>query len=115
MTKNDISDGEQDYEDGNSSVVVSDESDRNGDATGRAISIFIGNLGDTTGPVEIKNLFESYGVTVGHVDMKICFAFVHCPWMENISEKVEKMQGCLFERRYLYNHVIISIYHAMFP
>ena len=99
MTTNDLSDEESD----SISVIVSDECDRNGDIPEdgtKVVSIFVGNLGERTGPCEIKNLFESFGVVVDHIDMKVCFAFVHCPWVSNLADLVLKMQGCLFEHRY---------------
>lgn len=103
MTRNDISEGENDEESDSVSAVVSDESDRHGDTQddgSRIVSIFVGNLADRTGPGDIKNLFESFGIAVDHIDMKVCFAFAHCPWVPNLPEVVNSMQGSLFEHRY---------------
>ena len=82
------------------SAEVSEESERNGEENHRVVSIFVGNLSDGTGPPDIKELFESYGITVDHVDMKVCFAFVHCVWVNNLPEIVSNMQGSLFRNRY---------------
>ena len=103
MLEAEISDDEKEEDLYSPSAEVSDESDRNGDTTDQSqkiVSIFVGNLGDTTGPPDIKELFESHGITVDHVDMKICFAFVHCLWVSNLPEIVNSMQGSLFRNRY---------------
>lgn len=104
-----MSDDDKEEELYSPSAEVSDESG-NGDATEqnqKFVSIFVGNLGETTGPPDIKELFESYGITVDHVDMKICFAFVHCLWVTNLQEIVTRMQGSLFRNRCL--HVIYAL------
>ena len=98
-----ISEDDKEQELNSPSAEVSEESERNGDqieGKQRVVSIFVGNLSDGTGPTDIKDLFESYGITVDHVDMKICFAFVHCVWVSNLPEIVDNMQGALFRNRY---------------
>ena len=104
-----MSDDDKEEELYSPSAEVSDESG-NGDVTEqnqKYVSIFVGNLGEATGPPDIKELFESYGITVDHVDMKICFAFVHCLWVTNLQEIVTRMQGSLFRNRCL--HVIYAL------
>lgn len=98
-----ISEDDKEQELNSPSAEVSEESERNGDqieGKQRVVSIFIGNLSDGTGPTDIKDLFESYGITVDHVDMKVCFAFVHCVWVSNLPEIVDNMQGAFFRNRY---------------
>lgn len=103
MHEAEISESDKEEELNSPSAEVSEDCDRGGDLTEdsqRLISIFIGNLSDGTGPPDIKELFESYGITVDRIDMKVCFAFVHCVWVNNLPEIVSNMQGCLFRHRY---------------
>ena len=103
MQEAEISEDDKEEELDSPSAEVSEESERNGDRTEetqRVVSIIVGNLSDGTGPPDIKDLFESYGITVDHVDMKICFAFVLCVWVNNLPEIVNNMQGSLFRHRY---------------
>lgn len=105
-----MSDDDKEEELYSPSAEVSDESgngEANTEQNQKFVSIFVGNLGDTTGPPDIKELFESYGITVDHVDMKICFAFVHCLWVTNLQEIVTRMQGSLFRNRCL--HMICAL------
>ena len=56
-------------------------------------SIFVGNIPDGLDLQILRDIFESKGVQVLYVEMKMNFAFIHCNFSDTLKEIVADMKG----------------------